>query len=213
MRLKQNSRLYFILKRTLDILLSLLYLILFSPFYLILLIINVFATKGAPLYFEERFGKDGKIFKMPKFRSMYKDANIHPEKYLNEEQLRQWREERKVDNDGRITPFGRFLRKSSLDETVQVFSIFIGKMAIVGPRPVTKREILENYSEEEQKIILSTRPGLISNWGVNGRNLKSYNSGERQALELSYFENRSLWYDFVLILKSIKVVLTGKGAR
>ena len=170
-------------------------------------------TKGHPLYFDNRLKKNGKPFRLPKFRSMYKDAETHPEKYFTNEQLETWKKERKVDRDPRITPFGRFLRKSSLDELPQVFCIFIGKMSVVGPRPITQKELDANYTKEEQEVLMSTRPGLISNWGVNGRNNVAYDNGERQRLELEYFQKRSLWYDFKLIFKSIGVVLSGKGAK
>lgn len=196
-----------------DFVSSLVVSVLILPWLLILLIINIIATKGAPIYFDERVGKNGRRIKIPKYRSMYKDANEHPEKYLNEDQLKQWKEERKVDNDTRITPFGRFLRKSSSDELLQLFCIIVGSMSVVGPRPITQKELDENFSEGEQKLLLSTRPGLVSNWGVNGRNLKTYNTGERQKLELDYFTKRSVLFDLKLMLKAVVAVLTRKGAQ
>lgn len=211
--MKKSQKIYLLIKRAFDIISSFVLLILLSPILLIILIINIFATHGAPIYFDLRVGLNGKEIKIPKFRSMYKDANTHPEKYLSDEQLQCWRSEGKVTDDPRIIPFGRFLRKSSLDETLQLFLIFIGKMSVVGPRPVIQKEIEQHYTKEQKDILLSARPGLISNWGVHGRNLVTYNTGERQKLELEYFEKRSCWYDFKLILRAIGVVFSGKGAQ
>lgn len=211
--MKRTSWFYIFIKRLFDFVSSLVVSVLILPWLLILLIINIIATKGAPIYFDERVGKNGRRIKIPKYRSMYKDANEHPEKYLNEDQLKQWKEERKVDNDTRITPFGRFLRKSSSDELLQLFCIIVGSMSVVGPRPITQKELDENFSEGEQKLLLSTRPGLVSNWGVNGRNLKTYNTGERQKLELDYFTKRSVLFDLKLMLKAVVAVLTRKGAQ
>lgn len=209
----KKSLFYYFIKRLFDIISSLLLIIILSWLYIIVFIVNIFVTKGHPLYFDNRLKKNGRPFRLPKFRSMYKDAETHPEKYFTNEQLETWKKERKVDRDPRITPFGRFLRKSSLDELPQVFCIFAGKMSVVGPRPITQKELDTNYTKEEQKVLLSARPGLISNWGVNGRNNVAYDNGDRQRLELEYFQKRSLWYDLKLILKSIGVVLSGKGAK
>ena len=204
---------YKLIKRCFDIVSSLLAIIILSPLLLLITIINIFATKGVPIYIDRRVGRDGKQFALLKFCSMYKDANTNPEKYLTNDQIEQWKKERKVTDDPRITPFGRFIRKSSLDELPQLFCILIGTMSVVGPRPVVRNEIDQHYTEEEKKLLLSVRPGLISNWGVNGRNLVSYENRRRQELELDYFKKRSLWYDFKLMLKSVGVVISEKGAQ
>lgn len=211
--MKKKNFLYFFIKRSFDIVLSLILIIVFSWLFLIILIINIFSTKGVPFYLDHRIGKDGKELKLYKFRSMYKDAQTHPEKYFNKEQLDKWSHERKVANDPRITKFGKFLRKTSIDEVPQIFCIFIGTMSFVGPRPIVRKEIDLNYSKEEQKIFLSAKPGLISNWGVNGRNNVSYVNKERQRLELEYFSKRSLLYDLKLMFKAIGVVISMKGAQ
>ncbi len=204
---------YSFLKRTFDIISSLLLLIVISWLFLILVIINTFATKGAPIYIDRRIGKNKKELKLLKFRSMYKDANTKPEKYLSAEQLEQWKKERKVENDPRITCFGKIIRKTSLDELPQLINIFIGSMSVVGPRPITKKEMEDNYSSEQIKLLVSVRPGLISNWGVNGRNNVSYDDGARQKLELQYFDKKSLLYDLKLIFKAVGVVFSTKGAK
>lgn len=204
---------YYIIKRLFDFFGALFLILLLSPFLLIILIINAIVTKGAPVYFDKRVGKNNKVLMLPKFRSMYKDANTHPERYFTDEQMKQWKDERKVKKDPRITPFGKFLRKSSLDETLQLFNILFGSMSAVGPRPITESEMDLNYTGEQKKILVSARPGLVSNWGVNGRNLISYEHGERQKLELEYFEKRSLWYDLKLLFKAVGAVISRKGAQ
>ena len=204
---------YLFIKRLFDIVSSLLLAIILSWFLLIIMIINIFATHGAPFYGDQRVGQNGKSLKLLKFRSMYKDAESHPEKYLSPEQLQIWKKERKVDNDPRITKFGRFLRKSSIDELPQLFNIIAGQMSVVGPRPLNKKELELNYSGEDGKLLISVKPGLISNWGVNGRNNVTYETGERQRLELEYFKKRSLLYDLKLIFKATVVVIFCKGAQ
>ena len=204
---------YLFIKRLFDIVSSLLLVIILSWFLLIIMIINIFATHGAPFYGDQRVGQNGKPLKLLKFRSMYKDAESHPEKYLSPEQLQIWKKERKVDNDPRITKFGRFLRKSSIDELPQLFNIIAGQMSVVGPRPLNKKELELNYPGEDGKLLVSAKPGLISNWGVNGRNNVTYETGERQKLELEYFKKRSLLYDLKLIFKAVVVVIFCKGAQ
>ncbi len=207
------SKSFLFIKRTFDIFSSSVFIIFFSWFYLLMIVINLFATKGSPIYFDKRVGKNGQVIAVPKFRTMYKNANKDIRHYLNEEQYNQWINEGKVDNDPRITKIGRFLRKTSVDELPQIFSILIGKLSVVGPRPITLKELEANYTKEEQTILLSVRPGLISNWGVNGRNLIQYKDGQRQKLELAYFENLSLKNDLKLLFKAVCVVLTRKGAQ
>ena len=211
--MKKKSWLYFFVKRLFDIFSSFALIVFLSWFILIILIINTFATKGAPIYIDKRVGRYGKELKLLKFRSMYKDAQEKPEKYFNEEQMKQWHKERKVVNDPRITEFGKFLRKTSIDELPQLFNIFIGTMSVVGPRPIVKKELEINYTKEQAEILLSAKPGLVSHWAVNGRNLIGYNTGERQKLELEYFEKRSLLYDLGMIFKAAFVVFKKKGAQ
>lgn len=209
----KKSFFYYLIKRLFDFVSSLALFLFLSPILLLILIINVFAVKGNPLYVDKRVGKNGKELNLLKVRSMFVDAETHPEKYFTEEQLTIWKKERKVDNDPRITKFGKFLRKTSLDELPQLLNIIAGSMSVVGPRPITVKELELNYNEEERVIFISARPGLISNWGVNGRNEVDYKSGERQKLELDYLNKRSIWYDLGLVFKAIGVVISCKGAK
>ena len=211
--MKKMTFVYFTIKRLFDIFSSFFVISLVSWFLFLVFIINLFVTKGKPIYVDNRIGKKGKQIHLLKFRSMYGDAQTHPEKYFTEDQMKQWKAERKVPNDPRLTKFGRFMRKTSIDELPQLFNIFVGQMSVVGPRPIVQSELEKNYTKEEQKILLSARPGLISYWGVNGRNMVSYENHARQDLELEYFDKRGLFFDLGLIFKAVFVVISCKGAK
>ena len=210
---KKKSWLYRFIKRSGDIFFSSILIIILSPLLLILTLIVWISTKGNPIFKDMRVGYKHKPIGVLKFRTMYIDAETNIDKYLNKKQKRQWKKERKVNDDPRITPTGKLLRRTSLDELPQLFNIFIGNMTFVGPRPITEHEVTEYFSEEEQKILLSCRPGLIGYWAVMGRSNVSFSSGERQKLELDYFKLRSTLFDISLIFRVIPAVLKGKGAK
>ena len=151
-KVKQVGGGYFFFKRLGDFLTAFFALLLIGWFLIIMAIIVAIGSKGSPIYCDKRIGKGGKEISVLKFRSMYKDANEHPEKYLNEEQMKQFQEERKVDNDPRITKVGKFIRKTSIDELPQLLNIFIGNMSLVGPRPITKWELEKHFTEEQKQI-------------------------------------------------------------
>ena len=211
--MKHKSWAYYFIKRSFDIVSSFLLFSIISWFFLIILIINCFSTKGAPIYVDKRVGRNGTVLNLLKFRSMYKDAQECPEKYFNESQMEQWKKERKVINDPRITKFGKFLRKTSIDELPQLINIFLGSMSVVGPRPIVQKELEDNYTKEQISILLTAKPGLVSYWAINGRNLIGYNTGERQMLELEYFEKRSLLFDLGMIFKAAFITFKKKGAQ
>lgn len=204
---------YFSIKRFFDIFLSFLAILLLSwLFILISLLVLIF--NGYPIFYKDkRVGKNGKAICVLKYRTMYKNAEEKIETYLTKEELEKWKTNRKLDNDPRITKLGKILRKTSIDELPQLFNIFIGDMSIVGPRPIIEQEHRDNYTEEQRKVILSVRPGLISYWSVHGRSNVDYENGERQKLELEYFKHHSIWYDFWIVLSAIPAVLSGKGAK
>lgn len=208
-----NSALYLFVKRVFDIFSSFLAICLFSWLLLIILIIQLFATKGHPIFADPRVGKGGKVFKALKFRSMFYDAESNIDKYLTPEQKETWLRERKLDNDPRITKFGKFLRKTSLDELPQLFNIFVGQMSVVGPRPMSQREIDDEFNDEQRSIIIMARPGLTGYWQVNGRSDVDFDSGKRQEMEVEYFYKRGIWFDFGLIFKTIPAVFSHKGAK
>ena len=204
---------YRFVKRSFDIWVSLIAIIILSPLYLLFIIINAIYTRGHPIFFDKRIGKDHKRINVYKYRSMYYDAETNVDKYLSKAQKKQWKKERKVENDPRITPFGRILRKTSIDELPQLFNILFGSMSFVGPRPITEGELTNNFTKEQQDIMLSARPGLIGYWGVKGRSNVAFADGVRQKLELDYFKLRGIWFDLGLMFRVIPAVLKGSGAK
>ena len=196
---------YFFSKYTFDFLVSLISIIILLPAFIIIGIIVKCSSKGPIFFVDKRVGKNEKMIGVLKFRTMYVDAETNIEKYLSPEQIKAWKEERKLENDPRITKIGNFLRKSSLDELPQLFNILVGQMSIVGPRPISKREYDAYYNDEEKKILSTARPGLTGYWQVYGRNEVDYASGERSKLTMEYFKKRSLLLD--------SVVISGKGAE
>lgn len=206
-----NLRGYLWMKRTADIALSCLALVMLSPVLLLIsLAIVIDDPKGGPIFSQTRVGKNGRLFPIYKFRTM----KIHSERLeesLSAEQLAEYRKEFKLDHDFRITRSGRLLRNSSLDELPQLVNIFCGHMSLVGPRPLIEDELREKYSASQQEILLSVRPGLTGLWQINGRNNCSYADGERQLLELHYAQNFSFSMDLYILFKTVKVVLAGTG--
>ena len=209
----KKKLLYEVFKRTADIVGSTLGIIVFSIPMLIVAICIKFNSKGPVLFKDKRVGKNGKIVNIYKFRSMYVDAEERLNEYLTPEQLEQWHRERKIDNDPRITKVGKFLRKTSLDELPQLFNIFIGNMSIWGNRPISKMELDTWYSEEQKQLLVKIKPGLTGYWQAYGRSDVTFESGERQKLDLIYVEKRSTWLDIKIFFRTIYIVLTGKGAK
>ena len=209
----RGNKFYHFMKRLEDICASFLAIVVLCVPMLIIGIIVKLTSKGPVLFKDNRVGMNGKKIKVLKYRSMYIDAEENIEKYLTEEQKVQWMKERKIDKDPRITPIGRFLRKTSLDELPQLFNILKGDISLVGPRPVTQRELEDNYTEPQRKALLSIRPGLTGYWQVVARSDSSYENGDRQKLELEYLTIRGFWYDIGLLFRTIPVVLKRKGAK
>lgn len=205
-----TRRINLFLKRMIDLSLIIISSPVIIPVILILSVLVKVTSKGPIFYGHKRVGKNGKIIKCWKFRSMYQNSQEMLEKILseNEEMKKEWEENRKFVNDPRITKFGKFLRKTSLDELPQLFNIFIGNMSFVGPRPVTSEE-LEKYGENAD-YILTVTPGLSGMWQISGRSDTGYE--ERVNLDSYYIQNWSIWLDLWIIIKTVWVVLRGKGA-
>ena len=204
---------YLFFKRSLDIVLSLSAITILSWLFIIITIVCAVATHGHPFFADARVGKDGRDIRVYKFRTMYYDAEVNVDKYLDKKQKRQWKKERKIDNDPRITKLGNFLRKTSIDELPQLFNILFGTMSLVGTRPMTRAELEDNYTFEQRQLIYSSKPGLTGVWQVLGRNDVTFKSGKRQKLDMLYFKNRGFRYDTKLIFLTVPAVLTQKGAR
>lgn len=208
----KGNWLYFFFKRCFDFIMSLIAILLLSWLLFIIFVIQLFVTKGHPIFPDKRVGRKGKLIRVLKFRSMYYDAETNIDKYLTPEQKEIWLRERKIEPDPRITKFGRLIRKTSLDELPQLFNIFIGNMSFVGPRPISEKE-LSNFTKEELDVLLSAKPGLTGYWQVSGRNNIDFKSGERQKVELEYFSKRGFFYDIGIIFRTIPAVLTKRGAK
>jgi exopolysaccharide biosynthesis polyprenyl glycosylphosphotransferase len=194
------------IKEIIDIVLGTIGLILFSPLFIIIAILIKLDSEGPIFYKHLRVGRYGKPFYLWKFRTMYKDADKILDKYP--ELKKEFEKEFKLKNDPRVTRIGKFLRKFSLDEIPQIFNILKGEMSIVGPRPVTFKE-LEKYGEYKDEV-LRVKPGLTGLWQVSGRSDLDY--ARRIALDLYYIQNWSLLLDIKIILKTIPAVFFGKGA-
>lgn len=196
-----------ILKRWIDIFFSLFLLIIFSPFFLIIPLLIKLQDKGPVLYVTNRVGKWGKEFPFPKFRTMKLGAHEH-KRELSQENEKKSSKIFKIKNDPRINPLGRILRKTSLDELPQLWTVLKGDMSLVGPRPPLPEEV-SHYTLEERRR-LDIQPGLTGKWQVSGRSNTTFN--QQVKLDLEYIESHSIWGDLVILIRTIPAVLLGKGA-
>jgi lipopolysaccharide/colanic/teichoic acid biosynthesis glycosyltransferase len=173
-------------------------------------------SKGPLLFQQERMGYQGKKFPFLKFRSMHtdNDESLHRE-YVekliqgNHNEINMGSEDNpcyKMTNDPRITPLGKILRKSSMDELPQFLNVLMGQMSLVGPRPPIPYE-LDNYQSWHRKRVLNVKPGITGFWQVNGRSLTTFD--EMVRMDLHYANNWDLWLDFKILLRTFKVVFTG----
>lgn len=206
----QRSPLYLGLKRSFDIISSLLGLVVLSPILLLLGILVKWEDGGRIFYGHTRVGYGGKKITVYKFRSMRMNIGDLT-KILTPEQLEQYEKEFKIDNDPRITRIGNVLRKTSLDELPQLINILKGDLSVVGPRPIVPVET-EIYGADVEKL-LSVKPGLTGYWQAYARNNATYESGERQKMEMFYVENRSLWLDIKILFRTVISVLKRDGAE
>ncbi len=191
----ENSVIYDFLKRILDLSVAIPLFIISLPLWLIIAVAIKIDSRGPIIFKQKRVGKNGKIFTMYKFRTMYADVNPYEEAPFNE-------------NDSRITPVGKFLRKTSLDELPQLINVIKGDMSLVGPRPEMPF-IVEKYTPWQRKR-LEVKPGLTGLWQVVGR--------KRLPLHLNleydfyYIKHRSILFDLLILIKTIPAVIFGKGA-
>jgi lipopolysaccharide/colanic/teichoic acid biosynthesis glycosyltransferase len=205
----------------LDIIGSLILIIIFSPIYLLVSLIILIETGRTIIYKNERVGQKGILFFTYKFRSMYQkyctgtqfgsqgQEALEKEKELIKELSIKTGPVYKINNDPRVTPFGRFIRRWSLDEFPQFFNVFIGNMSLVGPRPHQPREV-EKY-KKHHKIVLAIKPGITGLAQISGRSDLSFE--DEVKLDTFYIENWRLLLDLIILIKTPFVVLSRKGAK
>ncbi|MFR9048850.1 MAG: sugar transferase [[Clostridium] leptum] len=203
----QKKPVYEFVKRAADIVFSMIFLVLLSPVFAAAAIAIKREDGGPAIYKQKRMTKDGRIFTMYKFRSMY----LHAEEYL--EELQKFNQIKdgpafKMDNDPRITKVGSFIRRTSIDELPQLFNILKGEMTFVGPRPPLVSEVEKYNSYQRQR--LGVKQGLTCFWQCSGRNNIGFE--EWVALDLKYIKTRGIWTDIKILLKTVSAVLRMDGA-
>ena len=194
-----------LMKRIVDFSLSGIALIVLSPLLLVIAVAIKLDSSGPVLYFSERIGKKGRVFRCTKFRTMVRDAEKRRAEviHMNERDGILF----KVSNDPRVTRLGRFLRKYSLDELPQFLNVLRGEMSIVGPRPPTSCEVQEYRLNDLRR--LDVTPGITGLWQVHARKDPSFDS--YISLDLAYINNWSVWLDLKIIVRTIPVVFAGTG--
>jgi len=193
------------IKSFLDYIFSVIFLIVFSPFFLLIALGVKLSSKGPVFFVQKRVGLRGRIFKVYKFRTMIVDAEKQVENLQNQNEVDG--PVFKIKNDPRVTPLGRFLRKTSLDEIPQFFNVLQGEMSIVGPRPPLPSEV-QKY-ERWQLRRLSMKPGITCIWQVSGRNNVSF--FEWMKMDLQYIDSWSLQLDAIIFFKTIQAVFKMTG--
>ncbi len=202
----RKKPIYEFFKRATDIICSGLAIVLLSPL-LGFVAVAVKSDGGPALFSQTRIGRDGIPFKMYKFRSMCVDAEAKLAALQSENEADG--PVFKMDNDPRVTPVGRVIRRSSLDELPQLFNIFKGDMSIVGPRPPLENEVAEYSSYDIQR--LKVRPGLTCIWQCSGRSNVAFKAW--MDMDMEYIKKRSYFYDWLIILKTVPAVLRSEGAK
>jgi Undecaprenyl-phosphate galactose phosphotransferase WbaP len=197
-------------KRTMDMVLSVAVLVFTAPLLLLIAVLIKISDGGPVLFVQRRCGLNGRTFRCYKFRTMRVDAAERLERLLACDPVAaaEWAKDQKLRNDPRVTPIGRLLRKSSLDELPQLFNILRGEMSVVGPRPIVSSEIYRYGSHFP--FYTAVRPGVVGLWQVSGRNDVDYD--RRVQLDVEYVQNWSAWADVKILAKSIPVVLFARGA-
>jgi exopolysaccharide biosynthesis polyprenyl glycosylphosphotransferase len=184
-------------------------LVVLSPLFVILAILVRLSSPGPAFFSQRRAGIHGRPFTMWKFRSMFVDAEKRHAELLSRNEMSG--PVFKIENDPRVTPIGRFLRKTSLDELPQLLNVLQGDMSLVGPRPLPLYEV-ESFSSAAHRRRLSMKPGLTCLWQVRGRN-NVRNFDDWVKMDLEYIDNWSLRLDFKILLMTIPAVLKGYGAK
>ncbi|WP_373841742.1 sugar transferase [Limosilactobacillus sp.] len=198
---------YRTIKRLFDIIAALIAIVILSPVFLIVAIcIKVDDPTGPVFYSQIRVGKDGRHFRMFKFRSMVTNADELLEKLRAKNEVNGAMF--KMKNDPRITRVGRVIRKYSLDELPQLVNVIGGSMSIVGPRPPLVSEVAEYTDYDKQRLMV--KPGATGMWQVGGRNDVDF--AEMVELDLTYIQERSIWLDLKIMFETVKIMIKPNGA-
>lgn len=197
----------FVLKRTIDLVISFALLVLLAPLLLLVASLIILTSPGPIVFGQERVGLNKRRFKIYKFRTMIPNAERIQEelRHLNEMNGPVF----KIKNDPRVTPIGRILRKTSIDELPQLFNVLKGDMSLVGPRAMSVRDY-QLFNEDWQRRRFSVPPGITCLWQVNGRNLIPFE--QWMELDMQYIDKWSLWLDLKILARTIPAVLRGSGA-
>ena len=198
-------------KSVLDLVLSLVAFFCFLPLFIVIPVLIKLTSRGPVFYRATRLGKGGRAIRVWKFRSMYADADKRLAGMLAADPAlkAEFDANFKLADDPRVTPFGRFLRKTSLDEIPQLFNVFSGEMALIGPRPIVQREV--SYYGKAYSIFSSVKPGITGLWQTSGRSDTNY--ARRVALDSYYVLNWSPWLDIWILFRTVGAVLFMRGAR
>jgi Undecaprenyl-phosphate galactose phosphotransferase WbaP len=196
-------------KRFIDVFIIIAGGIVVLPFLLFIAFLIKVTSPGPALYKHNRLGLNGKNIEVYKFRSMVIDSGERLKKMMEDPNIREeWQSNHKLRDDPRITPIGKFLRRTSLDEFPQIINVLKGEMSLVGPRPVTEDEV-PKYGDDFSRIF-SVKPGMTGLWQVSGRSDMDYQ--DRVAYDTYYLQSWSLWIDLWVLYKTSGVVIKGKGA-
>lgn len=211
-KMEVSKSLYRIVKRIVDIIGALIGCIILIPLTICIWVANIIAKDNGPVFYvQKRIGKNGKVFKMYKYRSMVVNADKKLRRYLldNEEANEEFVQYRKLKNDPRITPIGKFIRKTSLDEFPQFINILRGDMSLVGPRPYLPRE--KRVMKKAYNEIIKVKPGLTGPWQVNGRSEVTIE--DRLKMDVEYVKNENLLSDIKFLIKTVtRIFISDKGA-
>ena len=198
------------LKRSTDIVGALVFFTLFLPLFLAVCAGVKLTSPGPIFYAQYRVGRGGRLFRFYKFRSMVVDADAALARFLDTDHqaMKQWSEFQKLERDPRVTPFGRLIRRASLDELPQFWNVLRGDMSLVGPRPCMPQQ--EGYYRQYWRHYCAMRPGLTGLWQVSGRNRLTYD--ERVRLDVRYVDEWTLGVDLSILLRTVQAVIRGEGS-
>jgi Undecaprenyl-phosphate galactose phosphotransferase WbaP len=199
-----------LLKTLLEVIMAVSAFLLLWPLFIVLAMLIKLTSRGSVLYRARRLGQGGKPIRILKFRTMYANADERLEHILAEDPAKkaEWELKHKLTDDPRVTPLGRILRKTSLDELPQFWNVLTGQLAVIGPRPIMEME--RDHYGDDYELVSRAKPGITGLWQVSGRSSTTFET--RIFLDRYYIMNWSPWLDYFIFLKTVKEVITCQGA-